>query len=202
MQGWWPSKSQDETILGAILTQNVAWENVKKALKNLELEKIFTLKDIYFTQEEKLANLILPARFSRQKAKYLKNTAQFFKNYQFSFETIKKQFSPQDLRKTLLEIKGIGPETADTILLYAFYLPFFVIDAYTKRIAFRLGLTPLEKIKYLELQKLFTDNLDLNAPLFNEYHALLVKLAKENCLKRNPRCDSCPLTHLCLKQGL
>jgi len=201
-QGWWPSKTQDETIFGAILTQNVAWENVKKALKNLELENILTLKDVFIIQEEKLANLILPARFSKQKSRYLKEMAQFFKNYSFDFGTIKKSFTPQELRKTLLELKGVGPETADTILLYAFYLPFFVIDAYTKRIAFRVGLTKIENTPYLKLQELFTQNLPLEVLLFNEYHALLVKLAKENCQKRKPLCDSCPLTHLCLKQGL
>jgi len=200
-QRWWPSDTADETVMGAILTQNVAWTNVEKALHHLKKNNLYTLKDILEISNEKLADLILPARFSRQKAVYLKEFSLFLQKYDYDYTNLKQEFDLKELRKKLLEIKGVGNETADSILLYAFMLPVFVIDVYTKRVFFRIGLSPDENIGYAELQNLFHLNLKRDVGLFNEYHALIVKLCKDTCLKKNPKCADCPLNQICLKKG-
>lgn len=199
-QHWWPSESEDETIMGAILTQNVAWSNVEKAIVNLKKAKILTLENILEIKSDVLADLVLPARFSRQKSVYLKETASFFKNYQYDYERLSQLYSLHDLRKKILDIKGVGNETADTILLYALKLPSFVVDAYTKRIFYRLGLLNHEQTSYHQVQEMFHLSLNHEASLFNEYHALIVQLAKDFCLKKNPLCEDCPLNLACLKK--
>ncbi|HOJ49213.1 MAG TPA: hypothetical protein PKW55_00175 [Spirochaetota bacterium] len=190
-QNWWPSNTTDETIIGAVLTQNVSWKNVEKAIENLKNNNIYTLEDILNIDTENLSNLIISARFSKQKAIYLKNIASFFKKYDYNYETIKK-IDINILRKELLKVKGIGEETCDTIMLYALEIPIFVIDAYTKRIFNKIGLIENVNIKYKELQNIFHNCLGKNVNLYNEYHALLVKLGKDFC-KKKPLCNKCPL---------
>lgn len=199
-QGWWPSKTSDETIMGAILTQNVAWSNVEKALVNLKDVGVFTLDDVLKKETGVLADLILPARFSKQKAVYLKEIALFFKEYHYDYQGLIEKYPLAELRKRILDVKGVGNETGDTILLYALFLPSFVIDAYTKRIFSRLGLAESEKVTYHHLQEMFHSSLSQDTVLFNEYHALIVRLAKDFCVKRNPICPSCPLNGICPKK--
>lgn len=180
-QGWWPVISDSprfEVCVGAILTQNANWTNVERAIKNLKENNLLNRKAIVDVNVKKLARLIKSAGYFNQKAKKLKEFA---------------KFNGEINRENLLNVWGIGPETADSILLYAYNQPVFVIDAYTKRIFFRLGFG--EK-SYDELQTMFMENLPKDSELFNEYHALLVRLAKEHC-KTKPECSSCPLNQIC-----
>lgn len=197
-QGWWPltiegyeskhhsgepktEKHRFEISMGAILTQNTNWKNVEKALYNLSKNNLISIKKIKKIKQEKLAELIRSAGYYNQKAERLKIIAEF----------LSKNQSPT--REQLLQVKGIGPETADSILLYAYNKPFFVIDAYTKRIFERLGYKAKD---YDEWQKLFMDNLPKDIRLFNEYHALLVELGKNRC-KKKPICEGCPIDKFC-----
>ncbi len=183
-QHWWPcsTKNNFEIIIGAILTQNTSWNNVEKAINNLKKENMISADKISKADKNKLAELIKPSGYYNQKTERLKATAKFFKE------------NKNITRDSLLSIKGIGPETADSIILYAFNKPYFVIDAYTKRIFKRLGIKETED--YSTLQTMFTDALEKNHILFNEYHALIVRLAKEKC-KKNPDCEECPLNKIC-----
>lgn len=198
-RGWWPlynPKTQEieyhqqikqfkhklEIIIGSILTQNTSWKNVEKAVINLNKEKLVDLKNIKKVNITKLKKLIRPAGYFNQKASRLKILSNF----------LEKNHNP--CREELLQVKGIGPETADSILLYAFNKPYFVIDAYTKRIFSRLGFSFKT---YEELQSFFMNNLNKNYKLFNEYHALLVELGKNYCTKNNPFCQECPLLKAC-----
>lgn len=191
-QNWWPAESKEEIIIGAILTQAVSWNNVEKALNNLKENNLLDFKKISRIKKDKLALLIKPSGYYNMKAEKLKSFTSFFKdNYNFKF----KEFSEGKLkqkREELLEIYGIGPETADSILLYGFNRPIFVIDTYTKRILSRVGYIK-EKISYHKLQEKIENNLESDYQLYNEYHALLVKLAKDYCFKSSPLCSSCPL---------
>jgi len=179
-----------EIIVGAILTQNTSWKNVEKAIENLNKENLLTAEKIAKTKQEKLAKLIRPAGYFNQKSERLKIIAKYFlKNPKL----LKKPVL--ELRRELLSIKGIGPETADSIILYASEQPIFVIDAYTKRIFSRLGHCK-EDHAYDELQELFMKNLQPDTLLFKNYHALLVELAKQHC-KKKPACRGCPLSSMC-----
>ncbi|WP_022671356.1 endonuclease III domain-containing protein [Hippea alviniae] len=190
-QHWWPAQTKEEIIIGAILTQNTAWKNVEKAIQNLKATDSCNLNAIFYMDIERLKDAIKPAGFFNQKSIYLKNISRFFKE-EGGIERL-FSFSTEELRKKLLSVKGIGKETADSILLYAFERPIFVIDAYTKRLAERHKLS--KKLDYDCLQKLFMDNLPKDYKLFNEYHALIVKNAKEFCRKK-PDCENCPLREL------
>lgn len=191
-QRWWPAKTPFEVIAGAILTQNTSWANVEKAINNLRKHDLLRPEKLYKLPQKKLASLIRPAGYYNIKAKRLKEFMNFlFKNYKGSL----RRMSLRDtafLRNDLLSVKGIGPETADSILLYALNKPVFVVDAYTKRIFSRHRLIK-EEAGYDSAQELFMQNLKPDIGLFNEYHALLVKLGKEFCRKRNPKCELCPL---------
>ncbi|MBI3600112.1 MAG: endonuclease III domain-containing protein [Nitrospinae bacterium] len=190
-QDWWPGDTPFEVCVGAILTQNTAWQNVEKAIANLKREKLLAPHRINELTGQSLARLIKPSGYFNIKAKRLKNFISFLcKRYDGKVD---KMFSNSSdhLRGHLLDINGIGPETADSILLYAGNIPIFVVDAYTKRIFHKLKFTP-EDISYHDMQQLFMKNLPLNAMLFNEYHALIVMLGKNYCKKR-PLCESCPL---------
>lgn len=191
-QHWWPADSGFEVMVGAILTQNTSWANVEKAIGNLKQKKLLAPRKLYRLPREKLAALIKPAGYFNIKTKRLKNFLDFFlKTYKGNL----KKMAPLDsasLRQELLGVNGIGPETADSILLYALHKPVFVIDAYTKRILLRHRLIR-EDADYDEIQNLFMQNLKDKLNLFNEYHALLVRLGKEFCLKKKPRCQICPL---------
>lgn len=205
-QGWWPisknslhpkhhngppknDRDRFEIILGAVLTQNTNWNNVEKAIFNLNKAKVLSAEKINKIQIEKLAELIMPAGYYNQKAGTLKRMADYF------LKTKLKEKNIEKLRKELLSIKGIGPETADSIILYAAELPIFVIDAYTKRIASRLGICK-ENIKYDDLQALFHKSLNPNTKLFNNFHAVLVEHAKVHC-KKKPVCEKCPFLGRC-----
>lgn len=191
-QHWWPAATAFEVIVGAILTQNTSWLNVEKAINNLKKQKLLDPLQLYKVPRPKLSKVIRPAGYYNIKAKRLKEFVNFlFNNYKGGL----KEMSLQDtftLRRQLLSVNGIGPETADSILLYALNKPIFVIDAYTKRIFSRHSLFD-SGVSYEQAQNVFMENLKADEKLFNEYHALLVKLAKEFCLKNKPKCDICPL---------
>ena len=180
-QHWWPCQSgvRWEIITGAILTQNTAWTNVEKAIGNLLAADIMSPQRVLETAEPELQELIRPAGFFKQKCAYLKAVAQFIIDYETELE---KSDDVWTLRKQLLAVKGIGRETADSILLYAFNKPIFVIDAYTRRVAER-HLSLVGCVHYDVLQKTFMNALPCEAALYNEYHALLVALCKDSCRK-------------------
>jgi endonuclease-3 related protein len=177
---WWPGDTPFEIMVGAILTQNTSWSNVEKAINNLKKENILEPRKLYRISREKLAQLIKPSGYYNIKARRLKNFINIFVN---DFEcSAEKMFSGDsgELRKKLLKVNGIGPETADSILLYAGEKPFFVVDAYTKRIFSRHKLIS-EDAPYYQIQDFFSQNLDRDVELFNEFHAQIVMLGKTIC---------------------
>ncbi len=199
-QQWWPADTPAEVIIGAILTQNTAWTNVERAIDRLKKENLLSLTAIHNTPEETLADLIRSAGTFRVKARRLKVFAAYVhERYEGGLNAMFSVPLPK-LRDELLEISGIGPETADAILLYAGNLPTFVVDAYTRRILRRHHLIDSEA-DYHTVQNLFRENLHTDAAIFNEYHALLVELAKRHCRTR-AICDGCPLKSLQHDAGL
>ncbi len=191
-QSWWPADSPFEVMVGAILTQNTNWFNVEKAIRNLKEKKLLDPFKLYRLPRAELAGLIRPAGYYNIKAKRLKAFLKFFCGTCRADLKGLKQQDTAALRGKLLAVNGVGPETADSILLYALGKPIFVVDAYTMRIFFRHGLIK-EGDQYHQVQNLFMQNLKNEVKLFNEYHALLVKLGKDYCLKNKPRCEKCPL---------
>lgn len=190
-QRWWPAETELEMMVGAVLTQNTNWKNVKKALNNLKEGNLLSLHKLGTLSTSEVAEVIRPAGYFNIKAKRLKNLIDFIvEHYQAELSMFLTE-ETQALREGLLSVKGIGPETADSILLYAVRRPVFVVDAYTHRIMKRHGMTD-EQASYYELQALFMDHLPEDSALFNEFHALLVKTGKEYC-RRKPLCDICPL---------
>jgi len=190
-QHWWPGETPFEIAVGAILTQNTNWGNVEKAINNLKKQNTLNVKAMHNMADKELVLLIKPAGYYNIKAKRLKKFLDFFTNhYKGSIEKMKTE-DKKTLREKLLNINGIGPETADSILLYALEKPIFVIDAYTKRVLIRHNVVS-EKAGYHELQEIFHKNLPRDTMLFNEYHALFVKLGKDFC-KTKPKCEACPL---------
>ena len=181
MQHWWPCQSgvRWEIITGAILTQNTAWTNVEKAIGNLLATDVMSSQKVLESSDEDLQELIRPAGFFKQKCAYLKAMAAFILDREEEFE---KSDDVWALRKQLLAVKGVGRETTDSILLYAFNKPIFVIDAYTRRVAER-HLSLEGCVHYDVLQKTFMNALPCEAALYNEYHALLVALCKDSCRK-------------------
>ena len=191
---WWPGDSPFEVIIGAILTQNTSWKNVEIAIRALKEKNLLDPLKLYKVGDRLLANTIKSSGFFNIKAKRIKTFMRFlFENYQGS---LKKMFSESltPLREKLLKINGIGPETADSILLYAGGKPIFVVDAYTKRILARHNLIS-KTASYSEIQELFMENLKKDAGMFNEYHALLVYTGKYFC-KKTPNCENCPMKGL------
>lgn len=190
-QHWWPAETPFEMMTGVILTQNTTWSNVEKAILNFggRLSPEFVLG----ADNADLAEIIRPSGYYNQKAKRLKYLAEWFKKYGFDIDRI-KSLDPENVRRELLSISGVGPETADSIMLYAFDFPYFVIDAYTRRIFSRLGFDLPDS--YDEIRSLFENNLERDADFFGEYHALIVRLAKEHC-KKAPDCRGCPLSDNC-----
>ena len=194
-QHWWPGDSPFEVMVGAILTQSAAWQNVEKAIVNLKTAGVMSPSALRQIPTTELVQLILPVGYYNAKAfklqalvRWLRDSCGDNLDRLFTLETA-------DLRQQLLTVHGIGPETADSILLYAGNKPVFVIDAYTRRIFSRLGLKP-EHDTYDDWQIYFSGTLPQNTQLFNEYHALLVRLGKESCLKK-PACDNCCLREIC-----
>ena len=186
-QNWWPMSNafrppEWEIWIGAILTQNTNWKNVEKALQNLKNHGLLSKQDIIRTKQDTLAKLIKPSGYYNQKAKKLRKLA---------------SFQDKPTREALLSIWGIGPETADSILLYACGKPYFVIDAYTRRVFSRIGL--LEKdMPYDDMREFFESRLPRDTELYREYHALIVELAKRFC-RKTPKCSECPISSLCQK---
>ncbi|MBL7106414.1 MAG: endonuclease III domain-containing protein [Phycisphaerae bacterium] len=193
-QHWWPGESEFEIMVGAILTQNTNWGNVEKAINNLKNANRLSPESLLKIQTAELAELIKPAGYYNIKAKRLKNFINwFFGQYNGKLEYLER-VGTDTLREELLSIKGVGAETADSILLYALARNVFVVDTYTARIAARHQLIE-PGADYEELQYLFESRLSSDTKLFNEYHALLVKLGKDYC-KPKARCSNCPLKHL------
>ncbi|NPA48923.1 MAG: endonuclease III domain-containing protein [Thermodesulfobacteria bacterium] len=191
-QGWWPGETPFEVCVGAILTQNTNWQNVEKAIARLKERNLLDPRKLYELSPAELAELIRPAGYFRVKAKRLRNFLRLLnEEYQGDLGRLFAEGLAR-AREKLLSVSGIGPETADSILLYAGGLPVFVIDAYTRRILLRHGLAT-EEMDYHELQELFQKNLPEDPALFNEYHALLVACGKHYCRPRRPLCEDCPL---------
>lgn len=191
-QHWWPGETPFEVMVGAVLTQNTAWANVEKAIANLKRHGLLIPSRMSAVTPKRLALLIRPSGYFNVKAKRLKHLVSFItREYGGSLRRLFAE-GPAELRRKLLDVHGIGPETADSILLYAAKRPFFVVDAYTRRVFGRHGLVA-ESARYHDVQGLVMENLPRSEPLFNEYHALIVKVAKERCKKRRPLCTGCPL---------
>lgn len=193
-QYWWPADSDFEVMVGAILTQNTNWANVEKAISNLKSAGLFSPHALYKLPIERLAELIRPAGYYNIKAERLRAFLEYLYHRWGGDVELMKTENTEQLRQELLQVKGIGPETADSILLYALNRPVFVVDAYTKRILQRHGIVG-ENATYSEIQDIFHRVLPRNPQLFNEYHALLVAVGKNNC-KRTPLCSRCPLSPL------
>jgi endonuclease-3 related protein len=188
---WWPAKTPYEVIIGAVLTQNTAWRNVEKALANFGEE--LSPENIDSMPIDMLIEAIRPAGFFNQKAADLKAVTQWYGQYGYDARSVQKR-PIGELRTELLSTKGIGQETADSILLYAFDLPTFVVDAYTNRLCSRHPINAGET--YTAIKAYFENELPKNLEIYNSFHALIVINAKEYCRKK-PLCDRCPLNGEC-----
>lgn len=195
-QHWWPAKTQFEVIVGAVLTQFIAWKNVVRAIDNIKERNLLNLHRLYECDLELLKELIRPAGFFNRKAVILKAVLEFIvEKYEGDLDKM-FQTPLYVLRDELLKVKGIGPETCDSILLYAGYKEIFVVDAYTVRIFTRLGFLRGDE-KYPQVQEFFMRNLPEDVDLYNQYHALIVKLGSECCSLRKPKCSECVLKDYC-----
>lgn len=190
-QGWWPAENPFEMMVGAVLTQNTNWANVERAIENLRGEELLDVQRLHDIPPEVLADAIRPAGYFNVKAGRLKNLIRFIVERYGGDVDLLLQEGPDALRNGLLGIKGIGPETADSIALYAARHPFFVVDAYTYRILVRHRMME-EHASYHEIQELFMDALPVDVPLYQEFHALIVRTGKE-CCRKKPLCDICSL---------
>jgi endonuclease-3 related protein len=192
---WWPAEDSFEVMVGAILTQNTNWKNVEKSIETLKMADLLSFDSLLHMPEEQLAGLIRSSGYFSLKARRLKNLLEMVaEDYDGDLTLLLSEDTPT-AREALLRVKGIGPETADSILLYAGKHPTFVVDAYTHRILSRHHMVP-ESCDYQTIQELFMDNLDHDASMFNQYHALLVMTAKRFCKKPEPLCSECPLQPL------
>ena len=192
-QHWWPGETPFEVMVGAVLTQNTNWGNVEKAIANLKAVGSLDPFAIHVMSHERLAELIRPSGYFNIKARRLKNFISYFvKMYDGDIELMKAA-DCGSLREELLAVNGVGPETADSILLYALGCPTFVVDAYTKRIFSRHGFFQ-EDTDYHDVRRLFMGNIPPDVQLYNEYHALIVRLAKDRCLKKEGGCGLCVIT--------
>lgn len=193
-QHWWPGETPFEVMVGAVLTQNTNWKNVERAITNLKGKNLLDPIKLNKLDLKELAEFIRPAGYYNIKAKRLKNLLLLI-NENFDGD-LNRMFSlsTESLRELLLSVKGIGKETADSIILYAARKPIFVVDAYTYRVLSRHNIIP-EESTYEEIQELFHTHLERKEHLYNEYHALIVKLCKTYCLKE-PKCKDCPIKDL------
>jgi len=188
---WWPGETDFEIIIGAILTQNTSWTNVEKSISLIKGKGLMNPKALYDLPTDELAQLVRSSGYFNQKAKKIKRFLSFFHDlYEFHMDKM-KSVPAGSMREQLLAINGIGPETADSIMLYALSKPVFVVDAYTKRIFSRHGFFS-QNTSYHDVQDFFESNLDKDIQLFNEYHALIVNTGKYFCSKK-PKCHMCPL---------
>jgi endonuclease III related protein len=200
-QHWWPGDSPFEVCVGAVLVQNTAWRNVERAIQNLRDANVMQPRALYALQPDELAELIRPAGYYQLKTKRLRNLLQFILDeYAGSLD---QMFATHVdvLREQLLSVHGIGPETADAILLYAGGLPTFVVDTYSHRVLARHGWTGYDA-DYHEIKDYFEASLPADSALYNEYHALLVRLGKDYCRRTAPKCDTCPLAALLPPSGI
>ena len=191
---WWPANSRFEVMVGAVLVQNTAWSNAAKAIRALSEAGLLSPHGLRSAGQDEIARLVYSSGYYNMKARKLKALVEWLGERDDDIEALMAG-DPTTLREELLAIHGIGEETADDILLYALDMPVFVIDHYTKRLLFRLGLAP-EKGPYALYQRLFTEHLPEDVPLFNEYHALIVTHAANVC-KKEPACGECCLLQLC-----
>lgn len=194
-QDWWPGDSPLEIIVGAILTQNTNWSNVEKAIQNLKSEDLLNYQSLSHLTVDELAQLIRPAGYYNLKARRLKNLLEMVARiYEGELELLLAD-ELVAVRENLLAVKGVGPETADSILLYACGHPVFVVDMYTHRVFSRHNMVE-EETDYRTIQDLFVDHLPQDIHLYNEYHALIVRVASTFCKKTKPLCGDCPLQGL------
>jgi endonuclease-3 related protein len=199
-QHWWPARSPFEVIVGAVLTQNTNWQNVEKAIGNLREADLLAPHALYNAPAEELEGLLRPAGYFRVKTLRLRSLLEFLsKRFDGSLEAMFRT-DLHTLREELLAVKGVGPETADSILLYAGGLPVFVIDAYTHRIFARHGWIGFDA-DYHQIQDFAQSSLPEDARLYNEYHALLVHVGKHFCRKSKPKCSECPLKEMLPRGG-
>ena len=191
-QGWWPAETRLEVILGAILTQNTTWRNAALAIANLREARLLDLRRLREEPEARLRSLIRPAGFFQQKARTIRAFVGWLDAAHGG--SLRRMFArpAEELRSALLEVKGLGPETVDAILLYAGGKAVFVADAYTRRILARHGMLAAGST-YAEAQELIHRGLAPDAVVYNEFHALLVEVGKRHCKKDAPRCSQCPL---------
>jgi len=199
-QYWWPAETNFEIIVGAILTQNTSWSNVEKAISNLRAQRALSYRSLSRKKTSEIASLIRPSGYYRVKAQRLKNFLTFLAGKAGGNSKRLFKLDTRSLRQALLSVNGIGPETADVIALYAAKKPVFVIDGYTRRVLSRHAVTPQDS-SYDDLQRLFMEHLPVSVELFNEYHALLVRVGKEYCRSR-PRCAGCPLNSVSDTRGV
>jgi len=198
-QDWWPGESPFEVMVGAVLTQNTNWKNVSRAIENLRAADVLDPVEMYELDPEKLAELIRPAGYFRLKTKRLRNLLELIVDrYDGDLDRMLAS-DLETLREELLSVNGIGPETADSILLYAGDQPTFVVDAYTQRVLVRHELIAPEA-DYHQIKDFFQRHLPREAPLYNEYHALLVRVGNAHC-RRRPKCEGCPLEPLLPEAG-
>jgi len=196
-RAWWPAETPFEVMVGAILTQNTNWLNVEKAIVNLKSSRVLRPASLLGIGNRELENLIKPSGYYRQKAKKLKAFVKYFlRDYDGRLGKM-RDVDGNELRHELLQVHGIGPETADSILLYALDKPTFVVDAYTKRIGKRVGLFKFDG--YHEIKDFFEKNIPRDLEMYKEYHALLVELGKNYC-RVKPVCLKCPVNRLCVKE--
>ena len=191
-QGWWPGETPIEIIVGAVLTQNTNWRNVSKAINNLRDADFLSYDTLKLLSVDEVAHYIRPSGYYNLKAKRLKNLLVMIEEVYSGELDLFMQDSQESGRENLLSVKGVGPETADSILLYACGHPAFVIDMYTHRVFSRHQLVD-EETDYESMQNLFVSQLSEDVQLFNEYHALIVRVASTYCKKTNPLCEECPL---------
>ncbi len=196
--GWWPGDTAFEVAVGAILTQNTAWTNVEKAIANLKRERLLSPKRIAGATDEVLHDALTPSGYFRVKSERLRSFCHYLIEHHGASMKRMVRVPLEQLREELLGVHGIGPETADDILLYACAKPVFVVDAYTRRFLHRHGHVD-ETIGYAELQDLFHRRMAADVDLYKEYHGLIVYLGKDFC-RSKPRCDECPLRPM-LKPG-
>ena len=195
-QHWWPADSQFEMMVGAVLTQSAAWTNVEKAIGNLKSAGKLSAVAIRATPQDELATLVYPSGYYNAKARKLKALAEYLGDTWGDDIDAMARAELANLRAELLAVHGVGEETADDILLYALDKPVFVIDTFTRRLIDRLGLAPGED-KYSAYQALFMERVAPDAEVYGEYHALIVRHAKEACRKTAPLCDGCVLQRVC-----
>jgi endonuclease III related protein len=196
---WWPARTRFEVVVGAILTQNTSWKNVEKAIKELRPRKLLTPEGILKAEVKTIESAIRCTGYYRQKTERLKEISLFFKGSSGgSIRKFDKENTP-DIRERLLAVRGIGPETADSILLYALERPVFVVDAYTRRIFSRHGIIT-ENAGYGQIQDTVHGALGMDTRAFNQFHALIVETAKTYCKKKAGLCSRCPLRKVGIKK--